>query len=45
MDNVNCNICEIPLEIPNLEQHIVTQIHLRNKTHLDTKLRIVNTTE
>lgn len=45
MDNVNCNICEMPLEIPNLEQHIVTQIHLRNKAHLDTKLRIVNTTE
>jgi hypothetical protein len=44
MDNVNCNICEMPLEIPYLEQHIASQMHLKNKAHLDTKLRIVNTT-
>jgi len=43
IDNINCNICEKPLELPDLEQHIVSQIHLRNKAQLDTKLRILNT--
>jgi len=43
IDNINCNICEMPLELPDLEQHIVSQIHLRNKAQLDTKLRILNT--
>jgi hypothetical protein len=43
IDNINCNICEMPVELPDLEQHIVSQIHLRNKAQLDTKLRILNT--
>ena len=45
IDNINCNICEMPLELPDLEQHMVSQVHLRNKTQLDTKLRILNTVE
>jgi len=45
LDNVNCNICDILLPITDLDQHIASQSHLRNKDRLITKLGIVDTIE
>lgn len=42
LDDANCNMCEISLEIPDLEQHISSQRHLINKDRLATKLETVN---
>ena len=45
LNNANCNMCDTPLEIPNVEQHISSQKHLINKDRLATKLETVNSAE
>jgi hypothetical protein len=37
VDKVNCNICDVQLEILDLEHHLASPLHLGNRDHLDTK--------
>ena len=46
IDNVNCNICNMQLKVPELDEHLASTFHLRNKDHLDAKFnRFMNTTQ
>jgi hypothetical protein len=36
-DKLNCNICDVQLEILDLEHHLASPFHLGNLDHLDTK--------
>lgn len=36
-DKVNCNICDVQLEILDLDHHLASPFHLGNLDQLDTK--------
>lgn len=45
LDDANCNMCDVSINIPDLDEHISSQGHLINKDRLATKLKMVDSAE